>query len=275
MGAALGKRLTSEGCSVWGLRRSPPDCFSFVRYIQADLSDVSTLSALPSPLDFVFYLASSDSSELKAYRRAYVEGLQNLIDALQRVRARPARLFFSSSTGVYGQQDGEWVDEASAANPDYQEGQILLEGERVATASSLPGTVVRFGGIYGPGRSRLLEQVAAGEAVCSRQQRFTNHIHIDDCAGILQHLMSVEHPEPVYLAVDREPVERCEFLTWLSQQMDARPPRQVAFEELGKRAKRSNKRCSSQLIVDSGYCFRYPGYRDGYRDLIRRFLARS
>src|SRR5690606_32779806 len=221
MGAALGKRLASEGCLVWGLSRSLPAQFSLVRFIQADLLNVASLSSLPTPLDYVFYLASCDSSELTAYRRAYVDGLQNLLDALERVRANVIRLFFSSSTGVYGQKEGEWVDESSIAAPDYPEGEILLEGERLVITGPVSGTVVRFGGIYGPERNRLLEQVTAGEAVCSYEARYTNHIHVDDCAGILRHLMTMEDPEPVYLAVDREPVERCEFLRWVAQQMDA------------------------------------------------------
>jgi nucleoside-diphosphate-sugar epimerase len=269
VGTALGERLAADSYSVWGLCRRPLSLPRGILPVSADLAVPSSLEGLPSDLDVVFYLASAAGREDALYRAAYVDGLRNLIEALGKQGQRPLRVFFVSSTAVYAQQRGEWVDESSPTQPTHFTGARLLEGERLLSEGPFPGVVVRFGGIYGPRRTRLVDRVRAGRAeYASGRARFTNRIHRDDCAGALLHLMNVESPDPIYLGVDCEPAEERNVLEWLAGALGAPPPRKVSVREGDAPATSGNKRCRNERLLGSGYAFRYPTYREGYRAVI-------
>jgi nucleoside-diphosphate-sugar epimerase len=225
------------------------------------------LADLPGGIDFVFYLVSPNGSEDALYRHAYVDGLRGLIGALHRNGQRP-RLLFASSTAVYRQCDGEWVDESSETAPDHWSGKRLLEGEQIALQALPSATVVRFGGIYGPRRTRLIDRVRSGRAAYRADSpQYTNRIHRDDCAGALRYLMNLENPESIYLAVDNEPAEERAVLLWLAGVMGSPEPREAEKDEALKQP-RGNKRCRNARLVQSGYTFRYPTFREGYSAVL-------
>lgn len=263
VGSALGRDLAGRGWEVWGLRRRVERLPRAIRPWRADLSTPSTLEDSPPELDLVVYAASADDSTAAAYRTAYVDGAANLIGALD---GDVERFVFVSSTAVYGQSGGEWVDETSPTRPVSFRGRILLEAEEAVLGSGLPAVVVRLGGIYGHGRTRLLERVREGEARCPPGPPvYSNRIHRDDAAGAIAHAGTVESPARRYLGIDREPAPICDVLRWLARATGAPEP---AVGESGGRRRRSNKRCSSDRLVESGYAFRYPTFREGYRSLL-------
>ena len=269
VGAALAERLVAEGHAVWGLRRDPKGLPSAVRPLAADLTDPGTLRNLPSGLECVVYTAAPDRLDDAAYRSIYVDGLSHVLDALQHQGQKPRRVFFTSSTAVYAQSAGEWVDEASPIEPTHFSGMRMLEAERLVRSGPFPATVLRLGGIYGPGRAGLIERVRRGEAVCTDgPPTYTNRIHRDDCASVLQHLMALPQPDDLYLGVDHEPAEDCVVLRWLAGRLGVPPPR-VENPTLGSaQRRRGNKRCRNARLVASGYIFRYPTFRDGYGALF-------
>ena len=162
VGSALGHRLAREGHTVWGLRRDPANLPAGIHPLAADLADPASLEHLPPVLEGVFYTAGADGSTDAAYRKAYVEGIQNLLTALRFQQQEPRRVVFTSSTAVYGQSAGERVDESSPTEPRSFAGRRVLEGERALLGSEFVTSVVRLGGIYGPGRERLVQQVRSG-----------------------------------------------------------------------------------------------------------------
>lgn len=263
VGCRLGQELARAGHQVWGLRRNPQALPEEITPLAADLADPSTLSILPPSLDVVFYMAAAGRSDEATYRRVYFEGLSHVLDALHGSDQGPRRVFFTSSTAVYGQEDGSWVDEESETAPQRFSGQILLEAERRLLDDPIPGTVIRLGGIYGPGRTFLVDQVRGGTARLG-PPRYTNRIHADDCAGFLAHLMNLDVPLECYLGVDDDPAERNEVLRWMSQQLGIpEPPRADRVPGRG-----GNKRCSNRRLHQCGYTLRYPTYRDGYATLL-------
>jgi len=267
VGATLGEILLRDSHDVWGLRRKPRSLPAGIEPIEADLAQPQSLASLPDDLDVVFYLASPSGAEDALYRLAYVDGLRALIGALDLQETRP-RLFFASSTAVYRQRDGEWVDESSETAPEHWSGVRLLEGERLALQSPLPATVVRFGGIYGPRRTSLVERVRSGRAVHHEgPPHYTNRIHRDDCAGALRHLMGLENPDSVYLAVDCDPAEERAVLRWLAGVLGSPEPRAAEAPGTPDRP-RGNKRCRNDRLLRSGYTFRYPTFREGYRAVL-------
>ncbi len=273
LGSALAERLVSDGHDVWGLRRRPALLPAGVQPLAADLGAPHSLKELPEALDLIFYMVSPGGPDDPHYRGAFVDGVRALQEALARQRRRPRRLFFVSSTAVYGQQDGEWVDEKSPAEPLHHSGRRLLEGEELVRAGPIPACVVRLGGIYGPRRSGLVDRVRTGRARHRKSPpQWTNRIHRDDAAGALRHLISLKRPEPVYLGVDCEPCTDRVVLEWLAGVLGAPPPRAAADDELPERSTRANKRCRNQRLLASGYQFAYPTFREGYRALLEELL---
>ena len=179
---------------------------------------------MPDGLEVVVYTAAASAFTEEGYRKTYVEGLRNLLEALQAGAHPVSRLIFVSSTGVYGQTQGQWVDERSPTQPGHFSGRIMLEAERIAVAEAYPAIVVRFGGIYGPGRNRLVETVRRGVACVESPPTYTNRIHRDDCAAVLQHLMVLERPESLYLGVDSHPAPQCEVMDWLAGRLGVPVP---------------------------------------------------
>ncbi|MEW5978071.1 MAG: SDR family oxidoreductase [Acidobacteriota bacterium] len=269
VGTALAELLCTAGHEVWALRRTSQASSGRVCWLRADLTQSHSLTALPGHLDYVFYLAAADNPSDEAYEAIYVRGLKNLIDALVAQRQPLRRLFFTSSTAVYGQSEGAWVDESSPADSRHFTGQRILQAESVLRVGPFAHTAVRLGGIYGPGRDRLLRWVRSGSAVCAEGPAvYTNRIHRDDCAGVLAHLMLLDQPESLYLGVDKEPVEKCVVLTWLCDQLGMPRPLTVEISTEPSDRTASNKRCSNRRLLSTGYRFRYPTFREGYAAML-------
>lgn len=267
VGSRFGSLMARRGHQVWGLKRKPDDLPTDIEPVAADLNDPATLRDLPPEPTLVAYTASADERSEEAYRRAYVEGVRNLLDALESNEQPPRRILFTSSTGVYGQGDSSWVDETSPTEPETFAGRRVLEGEKLLADGPFPAVSLRLGGIYGPGRTRLLDRVRRGEATCPEgPPLYTNRIHSADAAAALAHLSFLEKPEDLYLGVDRKPAALCEVLRYLARRLEAPPPRTVPRDAAG--SGRRSKRCSSRRLFDSGFRFQYPTYRDGYAALI-------
>lgn len=263
VGITLGLILTRSGHQVWGLRRNPDNLPAPIRPLAADLTVPGTLTALPPALDYIFYTAAADGFDEARYRAAYVEGVRHLLAALEPAGSSPQRIFFTSSTSVYAQQQGEWVDEASPAEAKSFAGRCLRQGETILWEGPYPTTVIRFGGLYGPGRTRLIDTLRNGTATCVPGV-YTNRIHRDDAAAALRYLMDLSEPGDLYLGVDDEPALQCEVMAWLAERLGVAGPVQVEAD----RPSRANKRCRNARLRASGFRFRYPSYRDGYEALL-------
>ncbi len=268
VGKALARLLGESGHQVWGMSRTARLLPGEARPITADLADPDSLKNLPRGLDAVVYAASADDFGKDAYTAAYVDGPRHMLAALEDQGQAPRRVIFTSSTGVYGQSAGEWVDETSPAESEHFSGALLRRGEEVFLEGPFPAVIARLGGIYGPGRTRLIDRVRHGEATCGEDEtRYTNRIHRRDAAGAIAHLLELEEPQEVYLVVDREPAERCEVLRWIAARVGAEAPRVVPGTGR-RRGQRSNKRVSSRRLVASGYEHHYPTFREGYGAMI-------
>lgn len=266
VGGELAKRLLADGYTVYGLRRRTHLLPQGVQPVAGDVSDPVSLQAMPAGIDLLCYTAAADARSPAAYRAAYVDGPRNVLRAVARTSA-PRRVLYASSTRVYSQSSGEWVDEASSAGGDDPFARLLLQGEAAARESTAAGVVVRFAGIYGPGRTRLIERVRAGHP-CSAA--YTNRIHRDDCAGVLHHLLRIERPLPLYLAADGEPATPCAVMAWLAERLGLpAPPTADAGD--GSRG----KRCRNARLAASGYEFAYPSFREGYGAIIEGLARRA
>lgn len=267
VGARLAERLAHGGHDVWAVRRDPSALPSFLAAVAADVTDPATLGALPTDVDRVVYCVGASARTPGAYRAAYVDGLRNVLSELQGSAAR--RLVFVSSTAVFSESDGGWVDEASETDASSFSAAALLEGEELARTSGLDATVLRLAGIYGPGRTFLIRQVASREARVEPADhegppRYGNRIHRDDCAGAIEHLLGLPAVAPCYVGVDDDPAPLAETYRFVADHLGVAAPAEGAVGE----GRGGNKRCLNARLRASGYSLAYPSYRDGYPAII-------
>lgn len=265
VGEALGLRLDAKGHRVFGMRRNPAELPEPLVKVRADVTRHDGIGALPGRVDFVVYAVGAKARDEEAYRAVYLDGLGNLLRVLGDEGQRPARVVFTSSTSVYGQRRGEWVDEDSPTHPPSFAGEFMLSAERLLHGSRHPSTVIRLGGIYGPGRTSLVQRVSEGQPIpVGEAPHYTNRIHRDDAAGAVEHLLGLEAPEPTYIGVDDEPADLADVMRWMAAQMGRVLPEQA--DEAPRRA--GSKRCRNDRLRASGYAFERPTFREGYADLI-------
>ncbi|MDJ0864850.1 MAG: SDR family oxidoreductase [Myxococcota bacterium] len=271
VGTELGVQLAAAGDVVYGIRRHVEGLPEAVLPAEGNVTDrdslYSALIAAGTP-DVVVYTAAAGQRDERTYRDVYVEGLRNTIDVASEM-GTPRRVLFTSSTAVYGQADGSWVDESSPTEPAHWNGAIMLEAEQALRDGDVPGTALRLGGIYGPGRNRLIERVRTGEARLAPGPLYTNRIHRDDAVSALRCLIDREVAgdslDPVYVGVDDEPADEAEVLRWLAERIGAPEP-QPAGE--GAAPTRGSKRCRNALLRAAGWSPCYPSFREGYAALL-------
>ncbi len=264
LGTETGLRLAAAGHSVVGIRRNPTRLPAPLIGVRGDLA-AGHLDELPDDVEVVIYSAAADERTETAYLGAYVDGPRHVLDALARVRARPRRLLLVSSTAVYGITDGSWVDEDTPARPATVTGEILLEAEMAVLERGPDPSAVRLSGIYGPGRTRLVDQLRAGRAVAPDPPVYANRIHRDDAAAALTHLATRrEPPQPCYLGVDDAPVDRGEVLRFLADELGLPEPPTGP----DRRTRGGNKRCRNDRLMATGFTLTYPTYREGYRAML-------
>jgi nucleoside-diphosphate-sugar epimerase len=268
LGTEAGLRFAAAGHRVVGWRRSPDKLPAEIEGAATDLS-TAELPRVPADTTAVVIAVAADASTEEAYRNAYVNGVTHVLDALERDNVAPERVLFVSSTAVYGDADGEWIDESTTPEPAGFSGRVMREAEELLL-KRLDGTrtapvVLRLGGIYGPGRTRLIDQVRTGAAVIPDQPRYTNRIHRDDAAGAIVHLLSMPAaPAPVYLGVDNDPAELGDVLRFLAAELGLDVPPTGSLGD----ARGGNKRCSNGLLRGTGFSYKYPSFREGYRDIL-------
>ncbi|WP_436934413.1 SDR family oxidoreductase [Halovenus marina] len=280
VGIELGRQL-SDTHEVIGVRRSQSGTESIEEAgfagVQADITDAESLEAVPDA-DAVVFAASSGGRDAEAARAIYVDGQRTAIEHFQSRADPPDRYIYTSSTGVYGDHDGDWVDETTPIDPTTAKTEMLAEAERVALdAEAMDGTVARFAGLYGPGRYRL-ERYLDGPVT----EGYLNMIHRADAAGAVAFLLRNDCARgDVVLVVDDEPVSKWEFADWLADACGVdRPPKQTKAERLSgdvsdtaRRRILTSKRCDNERLRSLGYELSYPTFREGYRSAIESFRA--
>ena len=279
VGLELGRQLAPDH-DIVGVRRSKTGVERIERAgfdaVQADVTDPDELARVPD-VDCVVFAASSGGRGADAAREVYVDGLRTAIASFGAREQSPDRLIYTSSTGVHGDHDGEWVDEDTPIEPTTEKTEVLAEAERItreeAVDHGMDGTVARFAGLYGPDRYRL-DRYLDGPVTAG----YLNMVHRDDAAGAIRYFLDVDIArDEVVLVVDDEPVSKHAFAAWLADECDApRPEKRTKAERLAdgdlseaaRRRIETSKRCANDKLHDLGYEFTYPTYREGYRAAI-------
>ncbi|PYI39442.1 NAD(P)-dependent oxidoreductase [Arthrobacter psychrolactophilus] len=266
LGTEIGLRLVASGQDVLAWRRNSellPHCFD-----RASVDLANELPTIPQSVTTVVITVAASSHTEEAYRLAHITGLTKVLDALERDHLVPEKVLLISSTTVYGNTTGH-VDESTVAEPNSFSGRITLQAEENLHAryagTATKSIVLRLSGIYGPGRTRLIDLVKNLGAVIPDSPRLTNRIHRDDAAAAAVHLLTIPSADPLYLGVDDHPVDLGKVLRFLARELnsDEPPTGPVPITRGG------DKRCSNSLLKGTGFEFSYPSYIEGYRALLQ------
>lgn len=188
---------------------------------------------------------------------------------------------YLSTTGVYGDRGGDWVDEERPLEPNTVRGKKRLEAERswlrLHSDFGLPVHLFRLAGIYGPGRNQLLNVRDGSAKRIIKPGQIFSRIHVEDIAGVLAASIAKPHPDRAYNVCDDEPCPPQEVVEYAADLLGLPLPPEIPFEqaELSPMAKSfyaDSKRVSNKRIkAELGYRLIYPNYRDGLRAILSTF----
>ena len=181
---------------------------------------------------------------------------------------------YLSTTGVYGNHDGAWVDETASLNPTTKRGQYRVQAEAAWIATALPVHIFRLAGIYGPGRGPF-SKVRNGTArrIIKRGQMFSR-IHADDIAQVLAASISQPRPGAIYNLCDDDPAPPQDVLAYAAQLLNMPLPPKVDFAladmtAMARSFYAENKRVRNDLIKSElNIALKYPSYKDGLQSLL-------
>lgn len=262
LGRRVASRWIAAGRRVFALTRRNADALAALGLhpIVGDVHDPVGLQALPR-VGTVLYAVGMDRSAGRTMREVYVEGLGRVLDALP----APERFLHVSSTGVYGQSQGEWVDEGSPTEPGEEAGRVVLEAERLLRTKLPAAIVLRFAGIYGPDRLLRKQPLLNGEPLVGDPDKWLTLIHVDDGVDAVLAAEARANPGETFNVADDSPVQRRDFYRLLAERLHAPP---AAFEprpEPGAPNRRvSNRKARTEL----GWSPKCGSYRDGLVSLI-------
>ncbi len=251
----VGGRVAAALChvadDVTSISRTVRELPVGIRSLAADLISGEGLTKLPQQADALVFCVAPDERSAEAYRHLYVDGLQRLL-----MQCQFKRVVFVSSTAVYAQDAGEWIDEQSLALAETFNGKILREAENLCGQHD-QGVVLRFTGIYGPGRQWMLRRAQAGD---SGRAHWTNRIHVEDGVAAIVQVLGLESPDKLYCVNDDCPALESEVLAWLRD-----PGAEIAALN---EVKSTGRRVSNGSLRATGWQPEYSSYRDGYRPLL-------
>lgn len=274
VGMPLAEELVRQGHEVVGIRRSAEAAAALAAIgVEPCITDISdpAFSRPTGRFDWVVFTAAAGRTQgNEGYRRLYLEGNRNLLAWLS--DSPPAKYVYTSSTSVYGQQDGSLVRENSPTEPEAGTALELVAAERLlfdAAAKRFPAVVLRVAGIYGPDRSRYLGAFIRNEVVMpGAGHRYLNMIHRDDVVGSILAALKNGRAGEAYNVVDQEPVTEIHFFTWLAETLGKYVP---PFAPDAGGGSANNKRVSNRrLTMELGYRLKYPTFRQGYTAEIKR-----
>lgn len=253
LGRRVGRLLRERGERVFGMVRSAEHAETLatrweIEPIVADVLVPSSLDVLPAA-DHVLYCIGFDRASGASRRAVIIEGLRRVLD---RLVGRVDRFVFASTTGVYAQDDGGWVDEDATTEPRHESAQVALEAEELArsfaTRSGSP-LLLRFAGLYGPGRIIQREPLLRGEPIAGDPDRYLNLVHIDDAARAAESALMAEDIAGILNVADDDPGPRLRYYQIAASLIGAPPPR-FRSPEPGSARGEAHRRIANRRLKD-------------------------
>ncbi|HCK72252.1 MAG TPA: NAD(P)-dependent oxidoreductase [Planctomycetaceae bacterium] len=273
----LGRRIAAHwyesSREVFALTRSTETATQFSKHgwnpIIGDITKPESVAPLPE-VDTVLLSVGFDRHAGYDIHTAFVDGIQNTIAKLP---SNISRLIYISSTGVYSQSNGEWVDEESTCEPQRPGGVACLEAERFLQQSRFSDRLVilRLAGIYGPERIPRMASIQKGEPISSPRHGYINLIHVDDAVQAVAAAGQYKKTPATFVIGDDEPVIRSDYFGFVAKKLNAPS---VSFSEpeadshVVSRAMADKRIRNSRMRMELGIDLKYPTYREGITAIL-------
>ena len=275
IGLALAKECVDLGWSVTALTRNPDSARKAeevgAHTVLGNLQDDHWWSKIPKGVDHVVNCVGASSPTVEGYQESYLQGMQSIIQWIKQ-RGDPVRsLVFTSSSSVYPQTDGSLVDEESDTSQASARGQILLSAERLCLEASesvaVCKAVIRFSGLYGPGRHLLVDKIERGEPMTGSPDRILNLLHRDDAVSSILALLqgSSGVTGGIFNASDGQHATRGEIARWVAQRLNVPEP---VFTGVGDTRGGHRRVDPSKISQVLGWKPKFPDFQSGYEDFL-------
>ena len=262
---ALARRLRSKGWTVSGTRRHGGD------------GTTAFDGSAPLPIktfEGVTHLLSSVPPG-----EAGDPVLNRHGDDLKKLAPQLRWVGYLSTTGVYGDRQGDWVNETSPLAPSTRRGERRLAAETAWASLGLPLHIFRLAGIYGPGRNQLVSILDGTAKRIVKAGQIFSRIHVDDIAGVLEASIAKPSPPRAYNVCDDEPCPPQDVVAFAAELLKRPPPPEIAFDDaelspMGRSFYAESKRVANTRIKEElGYQLIYPSYREGLTALLATLPA--
>ena len=266
---ALAKRLLPEDWAIYGTTRNQSD---FKRLEESGIVPVLWSEGIPEK-------TFAQASHILISTAPGADGdpiLQRYHNEIKELSNNLDWLGYLSTTGVYGDHQGGWVDETTALTPSTKRGKLRVDAENQwKSMDYLPLHIFRLAGIYGPGRGPF-EKLRQGKArrIIKENQVFSR-IHVEDIAQVLAASMAQPNPGAVYNVCDNDPAPPQDVIGTAAELLGVEVPPDIPFESadltpMARSFYAESKRVRNDRVLrELGITLRYPTYRDGLKELMR------
>jgi nucleoside-diphosphate-sugar epimerase len=275
VGMELARRCLELGWSVSALTRNPQKVAEAkdlgLYTVQGNLHESGWWDELPGNFDHVVNCVGAASPSIDGYRDSYLKGMHSVLGWIKQNGSQVNNLVFTSSSSVYPQTDGSLVNEKSDTSGASDRGQILVNAEQACLHASAElarrRSVIRFSGLYGPGRHLLVDKIRRGDPMSGCPQRILNLIHRDDAASALLAILEAEDSVDggIFNACDGQHATRGEIANWVAGRVGVQAP-----EFIGAPEDHGPNRCveNSKIKKVFGWVPRFADFQTGYEDFL-------
>ena len=262
IGLPVTNKLAQDGYCVTGLARSEREYYDLVD--SADFLQANALTLTAEQLQAFTHIAiivTPDEYSTSGYHDSYLAISQHLATLADKLTSL-VRVVFISSTGIYGQDSGEWIDEDTVPiTPEREASKVILQAEQALQQGfGDKAIIIRPSGIYGRERLMRLRKAREPNKDPVPAEHWSNRIMDRDLVNIIAKVLTIETPKPVYLATDYRPVTTFELGVWLSEQVGETPP---TIDNT--KTSVTGKRLHSNIPLA---WLDYADWQTGYRDIL-------
>ncbi|WP_296245839.1 MULTISPECIES: SDR family oxidoreductase [unclassified Psychrobacter] len=262
IGLPVTNKLAKDGVNVTGLARRERHHYVLhdnAKFLQADALMLSAEQL--QGFTAIAIIVTPNEYSISGYNNSYLAISQHLATLANKL-SNLVRIVFISSTGVYGQDNGEWIDENTApVTPEREASQVILQAEQVLQQGfGDKAIIIRPSGIYGRERLMRLRKAKEKQKEPVAAEHWSNRIMDRDLVTVIAKVMTIDRPRSIYIATDYLPVTTFELGTWLSKQIGEVPP---VIDD--NKAAVTGKRLHSNIPLA---WLDYPDWQAGYRDIL-------
>ena len=229
IGLPVTNKIASKGLDITGLARSEREHYQLddkAQFIQADAKQL-TADKINS-FTHIAIVVTPDNYQADDYQKTYLGIAQHIADLAQQL-PQLKRVVFISSTGVYGQNTGEWIDETVEPAPPKREASTFIrQAEQVLQqAYGERAVIIRPSGIYGKQRLMRIRKAREQQKQPMPLNEWTNRIMDSDLINIIVKVLTLPESEPlkpIYIATDYAPVTSYELTCWLAERLHSTQP---------------------------------------------------